>query len=241
MRVSEDYLLDSLLVTFRSGVRHGPYKEWNSKGKLTREGNFVEGKYEGIWLWYYYNGRIRHRCTFEQGVADATSMKDDFCAHWFDPDPSEDFEPPPLDCPDGTTFQEVGRHRGVFSGAHITSTACVVTDGGESSPEGDVNKSGPIKEGPAADYTRRGVKTYEGRYEKNRPIGRETRWYPSDQLLSEGGWLGEGRRHGEWTFWWENGEIIATCTFEKGALVKFEGDKKTCMDALQKEVPVPIY
>jgi hypothetical protein len=38
------------------GVKHGPFKEWSTDGRLVAEGTYAEGKRDGLWRTYHDNG-----------------------------------------------------------------------------------------------------------------------------------------------------------------------------------------
>ena len=55
------------------GVKQGYWEEFNGDGILISKGNYINGKEEGVWEWYYsleyYGDSILHiRSTFKDGV-----------------------------------------------------------------------------------------------------------------------------------------------------------------------------
>lgn len=54
-------------TTYRSGVAHGPYRDFWSSGLLACEGQYVEGVQEGEWRFFNPDGTLREVIRFEGG------------------------------------------------------------------------------------------------------------------------------------------------------------------------------
>lgn len=48
------------------GLKHGKYSSWFINRKKNTEGNYINGKKEGLWKYYYYNGKIAARGFFKK-------------------------------------------------------------------------------------------------------------------------------------------------------------------------------
>lgn len=51
-----------------SGVKHGRYIRWNANGKKAEEGEYVNGRKNGVWIEYFENGTERERTSWRRGV-----------------------------------------------------------------------------------------------------------------------------------------------------------------------------
>ncbi|MEN8120201.1 MAG: hypothetical protein ABFS35_07635 [Bacteroidota bacterium] len=55
------------VTTFKFGLKHGVYKLYDYYGNKILEGNYMNGKASGKWVWYYQNGNIEREITFISG------------------------------------------------------------------------------------------------------------------------------------------------------------------------------
>ena len=51
-----------------SGVRSGRSVRWHANGRKAEEGEFVNGKKNGLWVEYFETGAERDRKTWRRGV-----------------------------------------------------------------------------------------------------------------------------------------------------------------------------
>jgi hypothetical protein len=54
-------------ITYIHGIVHGPYLGYWKNGKVSCEGNYEEGKQEGIWHFYNLDGSLMEIVRFNQG------------------------------------------------------------------------------------------------------------------------------------------------------------------------------
>jgi antitoxin component YwqK of YwqJK toxin-antitoxin module len=54
-------------ITYEQGVRHGPYWDCWSSGRLSCEGRYVHGVQEGEWRFYGPDGSLREVIRFAGG------------------------------------------------------------------------------------------------------------------------------------------------------------------------------
>jgi len=54
-------------ITYERGVRHGPYRDYWSNGRLACEGQFAGGLQEGAWRFFNPDGSLREVLWFEGG------------------------------------------------------------------------------------------------------------------------------------------------------------------------------
>jgi hypothetical protein len=48
-------------------LRHGPYTRWYISGQMSAQGQYLDGKEEGVWTYWYYSGRIHEQGSFLDG------------------------------------------------------------------------------------------------------------------------------------------------------------------------------
>ena len=54
-------------VSYKNGLRHGPYLLYDIMGRKIMEGDYINGKVSGKWFWYYSNGKTEREATFIDG------------------------------------------------------------------------------------------------------------------------------------------------------------------------------
>jgi antitoxin component YwqK of YwqJK toxin-antitoxin module len=54
-------------TTYRQGVRHGPYRDYWPNGRVSLEGQYVNGLQEGEWRFYDRDGSLREVLRFMGG------------------------------------------------------------------------------------------------------------------------------------------------------------------------------
>jgi len=52
---------------YKEGKEEGVHKQWHQDGQLYSEGNYKEGKQEGLWEWWYQNGSIWREENYKDG------------------------------------------------------------------------------------------------------------------------------------------------------------------------------
>ena len=249
--VSDSKYVLSETIPYRSGVHHGRYQAWLHDGELLIEGNYVDDKKDGVWFWYFRNGEIEHQCKFSRGVVDAGYKDDQFCVDAITP--RKPYQKPPpfvlpeLDCPKHTAFRAYTSYYAALSGARIMGSECgrsfarrALRWGARRLGYSLEAQLPDFRHGPAADYTeKRGTKVFEGQFDHNRRVGKETRWFADGQMVSEGNWV-EGKRQGDWTWWLSSGDVLARCTFDDGVLTSAEAKKELCKKAEVNEIPLKL-
>ncbi len=55
-------------TSYRQNVKHGPYKQWNSEGRLVRSGNYKNDKAEGWFYEYTDNCHLKSMELFQNDV-----------------------------------------------------------------------------------------------------------------------------------------------------------------------------
>ncbi|MCI0640873.1 MAG: hypothetical protein L0Y72_30355 [Gemmataceae bacterium] len=56
-----------LKISYRNGVVHGPFVDYWSDGKVASEGQFVNGRQDGLWHFYFEDGRLSEIIHFKDG------------------------------------------------------------------------------------------------------------------------------------------------------------------------------
>ncbi len=76
LRESGNRLLE---ITYRDGIVHGPYVAFWLNGKVSTEGQYLEGKQEGIWHFYNEDGTIHAIILFKSDkvINDSQYIYDD--------------------------------------------------------------------------------------------------------------------------------------------------------------------
>ncbi len=55
-------------TSYKNGLKHGAYFEFDVNGYKRVEGNFINGEASGKWIWYRSDGKISSETTFVQGL-----------------------------------------------------------------------------------------------------------------------------------------------------------------------------
>ena len=57
--------------TYQDGLLDGPYVSYynNDNGQLCRKGHYKDGKKDGVWIYYNFDGKyVLYRKTFKEGI-----------------------------------------------------------------------------------------------------------------------------------------------------------------------------
>jgi len=57
-------------LTFREGIRHGPFAQYYDNGRLEIKGAYINGKRDGPWVFYHENEQLWVRGALKVGVKD---------------------------------------------------------------------------------------------------------------------------------------------------------------------------
>ena len=53
----------------KNGKANGPYTGWYQDGKKSSEGSYKDGKKDGVWIYYNFDGKyVLYRKTFKEGI-----------------------------------------------------------------------------------------------------------------------------------------------------------------------------
>ncbi|HET8736487.1 MAG TPA: tetratricopeptide repeat protein [Pricia sp.] len=57
----------NLKISYRNGVKHGPYSQFDFRGTKRATGNYLNGQMHGEWTWFHENGVIETKANFLNG------------------------------------------------------------------------------------------------------------------------------------------------------------------------------
>ncbi|MCO5260301.1 MAG: hypothetical protein M9916_09175 [Crocinitomicaceae bacterium] len=206
------------------------YREWNETGRLAVEGNYSYGKPNGIWTYYYLDGRKKS----EEIARDSVNLMESF---WM---------------PDSNHTQTVVNGNGEMMTFYTTGTLKEwyhykdgLKDGpfeewsiygyktlsgsfvnGEKDGEwffayysGKTDKISNYKngklDGPYKNFYEDGTLYAEGHYADGKKSGKWT-WFTSAGTRDMQGSFLEDKQNGDWTYWYSSGEVSYTAHYTSG-------------------------
>jgi len=213
-RIVAEGLLDE------SNIQQGPWKEFSADGKISAEGNYVNGVRVGPWKFYYGSGN-----KFEEGKYDNRGRPIGHWTWYFD---------------DGKVLRESNFHQGLQDGDFVeyTSTGDVRTKGLylDGLKEGVwFYQNGNFKSiGKYTDdqedslwkeyYIDNGRVRFEGAYNLGRPDGKHVWYYPSGRKELEGEYS-MGLKEDKWKYYTDDNTLFLTILYKDDVELRYDQTK----------------
>lgn len=180
-------------VTWSNGTKHGPARITLPDGS-TKEGNFVGGKKEGIWVWRSATGDTIGTTAYSAGKLHG----------WL------------VERSGHVSVREARYDNGIANGPRITrypdghpASLVWFIEGHEHGPAWFWNQRDTVNIG----------KLIKGQYEHGTIAGTWRRYYSDGVLCNENNFA-NGVRHGIWTLWDRNGSVLRQVEFRNDKLVR---------------------
>ena len=210
------YYIDGVVkefYTFQNGLKTGPFEERTANGVLSVSGAFINGKKDGIWEFYSYDGALEKQVGYSQdslhGVYLVMSSRTDTLTYgmfnkglktgrwkWFN-------EGSILDM-DGY-FKE-GKQDSIwhyyFPNKQLSYIAHYQQD---------------LRTGEWTYFYPNGALYRIGKYQQDKRVGLWQTWYEDSTLLMSGVY-DNNLEEGEWKNYWENGRLKNKSSFKSGKL-----------------------
>lgn len=201
------------------GYQQGKWKEFYPGGELRAEGEYIDGRRNGEWIFYHQNGKIEQKGKFLKGAKPSGNWV------WY-------YE-------SGNLLREEKFTAGVEDGAMVeyNDSGRVITkgeyiDGEKEGPwfneDGDVREEGNYKNGQRdglwKTYYKNGKLAFEGKYIDGNPDGKHTYYYDNGRIKEEGSYT-VGRREDNWKFYDYDGVLETTINFKNDEELKIDGLK----------------
>ncbi len=206
------------------GRQQGPWKEYHPNGQIKAQGEYLNSKKIGDWIFYYSNGKIEQRGKYDKKGKAQGPWK------WY-------YE-------SGNLWREEIYRNNLQDGVmtdyedKVVDSAKVITKGElvDGQKEGpwmlelpDYKEEGNYK-GDHLDgewkhyYTSTGKLRFVGKFVDGVPDGEHKFYYPNGKIKQEGKYAG-GSKEGEWRFYDETGYLFLTILFNNDIEVRFDGIK----------------
>lgn len=203
-----------------AGRQQGIWKEFHPDGKLKSQGEYLNSKRIGEWVFYHPNGKVEQKGTYDKKGKAQGSWK------WF-------YE-------SGNILLEENYRNGLVDGmmTEYSDSGKVITKGeyidGLKEGEWMLELQGYREEGIyKADkregewkhyYTENGKLRFIGKFIDGVPDGIHTFYYLSGNEKQVGKYIA-GSKEGDWKFYDESGYLFLTIVFKNDVEIKFDGIK----------------
>ena len=199
--------------TFKNGLKTGPFEERTANGVLSVAGAFDQGKKDGLWEFYRFDGVLEKQVGYKADSLDGNYLvmrnETDTLTHgayelglktgkwkWFTPEGKLDME----------GYFSKGKQDSIwhyyFSNGQLSYIAHYKAD---------------LRTGNWTYYYPNGALYRTGSYQNDLRTGQWQTWYEDSTLLMSGKYL-NGKEEGEWFNYWENGRIKDKSSFRDGNL-----------------------
>jgi len=222
------------------GRKTGPWKVEYPNGETLYEGNFLEGKPEGLMIRYYETGAIRakiyHDSQLDRSRAELFYKGGKKAAQGVYQGRDKDSVWSYYSEFDGTLRMQEGYESGKLQGI-----SCRYYPSGEVSEE--VHWEMNSREGPWIQYFEGGSIRLKGNYHNNMLNGTYEVYF-SDTLLMMSGVYADDQSEGTWSYFDEDGTLLYTLEYKNGRPVDQEKYLKLMQDTLLRydtiETPQPV-
>jgi antitoxin component YwqK of YwqJK toxin-antitoxin module len=207
-------------VTDEKGYKQGKWKEFYNTGQLKGEGEYLNDRRIGEWIYYYQNGKIEQRGSFTKDGKPTGDWK------WF--------------YDSGNLLREESFIRGLPEGVMIeySDSGAVITkglfteglkEGAWFMIDGDEKEEGEYRNGEKeglwkVTYTGNGKVVAEGIYITGLENGKFSYYHYNGRLREEGSYI-MGVKDASWRRYDTEGVLLSTFQYENGQEVKIDGVK----------------
>ena len=193
----------------RQGLKQGPWKEFHPNGKVRSEGNFVDGKEQGVFKSFDEKGSLKDMIKYDAGVIDAKGQES------LTVDIKRTFHPNGKVSSLGS-YSKSGKKEGLFKefAQNGDAVGAKIYVGDKLISEGAINNIGAL-EGPWTEYFASGEKRAEGSYTNGRKEGDWTFYHKSGKVEQKGVYM-DGLPQGTWQWFYEDGRTHRQELYRKG-------------------------
>jgi antitoxin component YwqK of YwqJK toxin-antitoxin module len=206
-------------VAYINGKPHGKAIERYKDGYRV-EGEYNNGKKNGLWIMYDKTGRKCTQESYKDGKKDGKSIRWDEGGYVNETDYKDDLLHGKQSCWDknGKLISEYGYKNGKLHGRYVAWHA-----NGNKSDEGYFNEG----TGELSIWYPSGKISIKSELKNGKPYGKEIWWYENGQKKREQTYNEEGKRIGKFTNWYENGKVAFEMEFDQNEqrLYKRDYDK----------------
>ena len=196
---------------FGRSVRIGPFMRWHPNGARSVQGNFVNGKPEGVFTNWHPDGRKAQETGYKGGLLQGSSIK-------YNKEGKKIFE---------GTFLAGAKH-GRF--LYFTRSGSPKSEGSfrsnikegvwtiynaQGKPRSKITFRDGKKEGRAELFHPDGTMQSSGNYQDAKPVGLWTTYFRGGGKKSEGSYI-NGEKHGTWSFYDRSGAVTRSITYTEG-------------------------
>jgi antitoxin component YwqK of YwqJK toxin-antitoxin module len=221
-QIFQDGILLGEGLVDEAGNEQGHWKEYHFNGALKGEGDYLNGKRIGPWVFFHTNGKLEQKGKYDTKGQAQGEWK------WYYEDTKLLREETYID----------GQVNGTLTEYADDSLSKIITKGElvDGLKEGpwffemtDYREQGTYKgdkrEGPWKHiYTATGKSRFEGNFTDGQPDGKHIFYYENGKIREEGKYI-FGRKEGDWKYYDEDGMLILTITYKDDMEVKFDGAK----------------
>ena len=196
---------------FGRSVRIGPFMRWHPNGARSVQGNFVNGKPDGLFINWYPDGRKAQETGYKNGLLQGTSVK-------YNKEGKKIFE--------GT--YNAGTKHGRFH--YFTRSGSPKSEGSfrnnikdglwtifnqQGKPRSKITFRDGKKEGRAELFYPDGMLQSSGAYQDAKPTGMWVSYFRDGGKKSQGSYV-NGEKQGVWSFYDRTGAVTRTVTYVEG-------------------------
>ena len=176
------------------GNKQGKWKFYYPNGKLIQEGNYREDLPHGNWTWYYANGQLKAEEIYYRGKLQGDQYEYDSLGKILTKGQYID------DVKDGEWFYDVGDHKEI--GRYLMGR----------------------REGEWIYYYDDKTIVFKGKFKDDLPVGKHKEWYGNGKLKEIRRYKSNGKPHGRWIKYTNDGKIEHRLYYKNGNLVNIDGD-----------------
>lgn len=235
----DNHIINGIGIINDAGIENGKWKYYYLRsGHPYSEGNFVNGKRDGDWVWYFENGVVKERSTFEKGERTGPSkeyydngllstectyehglLQGKFIAYDVSGVKSQEANMNAgklngaaiIYYEDGTIKAEMTYLLGLLSGELVVNNV----DGKLTKK---LNYKVDLRNGSSKEYYANGTVESEGEYKNDAAFGPWKSYFDNGKVYREGLYKDKGLRNGIWNEYFRNGELSIKANYLNGKL-----------------------
>ncbi|MDQ3111535.1 MAG: tetratricopeptide repeat protein, partial [Bacteroidota bacterium] len=235
----QNHIINGIGVINETGIENGKWKYFHGRtGRLFSKGDYVNGKREGEWVWFYEDGTLKETSRFENGVREGkseqfydnglpsfkTSYKNGLLEGEYSAYDITGYKTQSGIMSNGklngivTTYHEDGTENAklnYFNG-QLSGELIIYTIDGKVSKK--ANYTLDKRNGHSNEYYTNGELKSDGDYKNDEPFGLWKNYYDNGKVYREGTYKDKGLRNGIWKEYYRNGELSTKANYTSGKL-----------------------
>lgn len=201
------------------GFQQGKWKEFYPGGELKAEGEYLDGRRLGDWIFYHQNGKIEQKGKFLKGAKPNGNW-----VWYYESGNLLREEKFTAGLEDGTMIEYNDSGRVVTKGEYVDGEK----EGEWINEDGDVREYGSYKNGQKDGlwkiYFKNGRLAFEGKFVDGTPDGKQMYYHDNGRIKEEGVYA-MGRKEDNWKFYDYEGILETTINFKNDEEQKIDGLK----------------